>query len=113
MKSRVDDNCGRDFGLVDGEGPPWTGSSFVPGHEVCAKVVELGEVVNSLSIGDRVPLHGLICCGTCTPCRKRRDHQCDDFRGSGFTVIGGYFEYASFHSHALTPFPTDLSDLNA
>jgi 2-desacetyl-2-hydroxyethyl bacteriochlorophyllide A dehydrogenase len=105
--------CGSDIGLIGGEGPPWTRYPLVPGHEVCAEVVELGQDVDSLSVGDRVALHGFIYCGICTPCREGRYYQCDDLREIGFTVAGGYREYAAFPAYTLTPVPDGLSDLEA
>lgn len=105
--------CGSDIGLVEGEGPPWTDYPIVPGHEVCAEVVELGEGVDSISVGDRVALHGFIYCGTCTSCREGRYYQCDDLKEVGFTVDGGYREYAALPAYTLTPLPDDVSDLEA
>lgn len=105
--------CGSDLGLIEGEGPPWTNYPLVPGHEVCAEVVDLGMGVESLSVGDRVALHGFIYCGTCRPCREGRYYQCDDLREVGFTVDGGYREYLTLPEYTLTPLPDDVSDLEA
>jgi D-arabinose 1-dehydrogenase-like Zn-dependent alcohol dehydrogenase len=98
--------CGSDLGLIDGEGPPWTEYPLVPGHEVCAEVIELGDCVDDLAVGDRVALHGVVYCGTCTPCREGRYYQCDELREVGFTVDGGYREYAALPAYTLTPIPT-------
>lgn len=105
--------CGSDLGLVEGEGPPWTDYPLVPGHEVCAEVVELGEEVSDLSVGDRVALHGFVYCGTCTPCREGRYYQCDDLKEVGFTIDGGYREYAALPAYTLTPIPDAISDEEA
>ena len=105
--------CGSDIGLIEGEGPPWTRYPLVPGHEVCAEVVDLGEGVDTLSVGDRVALHGFVHCGTCPTCRDGRYYQCDELREIGFTVAGGYREYAAFPAYTLNPIPDGLSDLEA
>lgn len=105
--------CGSDIGLIEGEGPPWTSYPIVPGHEVCAEVVELGADVDDLSVGDRVALHGFIYCGTCTACREGRYYQCDDVKEVGFTVDGGYREFAALPAYTLTPIPDDITDLEA
>ena len=105
--------CGSDLGLVEGEGPPWTEYPLVPGHEVCAEVVELGADVDDLSIGDRVALHGFVYCGTCTPCREGRYYQCEELREIGFTIDGGYREYAALPAYTLTPIPDEISDCEA
>ncbi|WP_435320930.1 zinc-dependent alcohol dehydrogenase [Haloarchaeobius sp. TZWSO28] len=105
--------CGSDIGLIEGEGPPWTNYPLVPGHEVCAEVVELGEGVDSHEVGDRVALHGFVYCGTCPACRDGRYYQCDEIREIGFTIDGGYSEYAAWPAYTLTPLPDDVSDLEA
>ncbi|WP_135536170.1 zinc-dependent alcohol dehydrogenase [Halostella pelagica] len=105
--------CGSDVGLIHGEGPPWTEYPLVPGHEVCAEVVELGDDVTSLSVGDRVSLHGFVYCGTCTHCRDGRYYQCRDLQEIGFTIDGGYREFAAFPEETLRPLPDDISDVAA
>lgn len=105
--------CGSDVGLIHGEGPPWTEYPLVPGHEVCAEVVDLGDDVSSLSVGDRVSLHGFVYCGTCTACREGRYYQCDDLREIGFTIDGGYREFAAFPAETLRPLSDDITDAEA
>lgn len=102
--------CGSDVGLVHGEGPPWTEYPLVPGHEVCAEVVTLGDGVDDLAVGDRVALHGFVYCGACRACREGRYYQCDELKEIGFTLDGGYREYAAFPAATLTPVPDGLSD---
>ena len=105
--------CGSDIGLIHGEGPPWTEYPLVPGHEVCGEVIDLGADTDSLSIGDRVSLHGFIYCGTCDPCRSGRYYQCDTIKEVGFTVDGGYREYAALPVETLRPLEDDVTDLEA
>lgn len=105
--------CGSDVGLIHGEGPPWTEYPLVPGHEVCGVVAEVGEGVESVAIGDRVALHGFVYCGTCDPCRDGRYYQCDELREVGFTIDGGYREYAALPAYTLVPLPDDVSDVEA
>ncbi|WP_247004541.1 zinc-dependent alcohol dehydrogenase [Halosolutus gelatinilyticus] len=113
VKIRAVGICGSDIGLIEGEGPPWANFPITPGHEVCAEVVELGEGVGSVSIGDRVALHQFIYCGTCAACREGRYYQCDDISEIGFSQAGGYREYAAFPEHTLTPISDDVSDVEA
>ena len=105
--------CGSDVGLVEGEGPPWTDYPVVLGHEVAGEVVDLGEGVDHLEVGQRVALHGFIFCGTCEACRDGRYYQCDDLQEIGFTVDGGYRTYAAWPAYTLTPLPDDVSDVEA
>lgn len=105
--------CGSDIGLIHGEGPPWADWPIVPGHEVCAEVVELGEDVEDLSVGDRVVQHGFIYCGTCATCRDGRYYQCDDIQEIGFTIDGGYREFEVVPAYTVTPIPDNISDQEA
>jgi len=85
----------------------------VPGHEVCAEVVELGEGVEDLSVGQRVVQHGFVYCGTCDACRDGRYYQCDEIKEVGFTVDGGYRKYQTLPAYTVTPLPDDISDATA
>lgn len=113
VKIRAVGICGSDIGLIEGGGPPWKDLPVVPGHEVCAEVVELGAGVDSLSVGDRVALHQFIYCGTCSACREGRYYQCDEIREIGFSLDGGYREFAAVPAYTLTPIPDSVSDLEA
>ncbi|USZ72402.1 zinc-dependent alcohol dehydrogenase [Natronosalvus halobius] len=105
--------CGSDVGLIEGEGPPWTDYPVVLGHEVAGEVVELGEGVDHLEVGQRVALHGFVYCGTCEACRDGRYYQCTDLKEIGFTVDGGYRTYAAWPAYTVTPLPDDVSDVEA
>ncbi|NGM70627.1 alcohol dehydrogenase catalytic domain-containing protein [Natronolimnobius sp. AArcel1] len=113
VKIRAVGICGSDIGLIDGGGPPWKDLPVVPGHEVCAEVVKLGAGVDSPSVGDRVALHQFIYCGTCSACREGRYYQCDEIQEIGFSLDGGYREYAAVPAYTLTPIPDSVSDLEA
>ena len=105
--------CGSDIGLIGGEGPPWTDYPVVLGHEVCVEVVELGEGVDHIDVGDRAALHQFIYCGTCRACRDGRYYQCEEVQEIGFTLDGGYREYATWPAYTLKPIPDDISDAAA
>ncbi len=105
--------CGSDLHLIEGDGPPWMDLPVVLGHEVAGEVVELGEGVDHLEVGQRVALHGFVFCGTCGACRDGRYYQCDDLKEIGFTVDGGYRTYAAWPAYTLTPLPDDVSAVQA
>lgn len=63
-----DGRCG-DF-VVNGD--------FILGHEGAGTVVELGEGVKSLRVGDRVALEPGITCGQCEFCKSGRYNLCPD-----------------------------------
>jgi S-(hydroxymethyl)glutathione dehydrogenase/alcohol dehydrogenase len=49
---------------------------FVPGHEGAGDVVEVGEGVDTLKVGDRVLVCWLPACGDCAACRRGQSHLC-------------------------------------
>ncbi|MBN1820787.1 MAG: L-threonine 3-dehydrogenase, partial [Prolixibacteraceae bacterium] len=58
-------------------------------------VVEVGEEVSRVSIGERVTVEGHISCGFCRNCRRGRQHICDHTVGIGVNRDGGFAEYIS------------------
>ncbi|HYF46911.1 MAG TPA: zinc-dependent alcohol dehydrogenase [Acidimicrobiales bacterium] len=69
--------CGSDLHLVDGYIP-----SMVPGdilgHEFMGEVVEVGDGVKNLQVGDRVVVPFPIACGSCFFCQKGLFSACDN-----------------------------------
>ncbi len=63
------------------------------GHEYMGHVVEIGEEVQGVNIGERVTVEGHIACGYCRNCRRGRQHICDNTVGIGVSRDGGFAEY--------------------
>jgi threonine 3-dehydrogenase len=63
------------------------------GHEFVGEVVELGEQVTDLTIGDLVSGEGHVVCGTCRNCRAGRRHLCAHTDSVGLTRAGAFAEY--------------------
>ncbi|MEC0234587.1 alcohol dehydrogenase AdhP [Paenibacillus kribbensis] len=73
-----------DFGDVTGR---------VLGHEGIGKVIELGEGVTSLKIGDRVSIAWMFeSCGHCEYCLTGRETLCREVKNAGYTVDGAMAE---------------------
>ena len=86
--------CRTDLHVVDGELPP-ARSPIIPGHEIVGTVAEVGAGVHSFVAGDRVGVPWLAStCGVCTYCLAGRENLCDHAQFTGYTVDGGYAEYA-------------------
>lgn len=80
------------------------------GHEVAGEVVEIGEQVTNVKVGDRVCVYFYLTCGTCEFCRKNRETLCRNFGGYvGVTIDGGYAEYAKLPAKNLLPIPNEIS----
>jgi propanol-preferring alcohol dehydrogenase len=84
--------CRTDLHVVDGELPD-PKLPLVPGHEIIGTVVEKGESVDRLEVGDRVGVPWLgWTCGVCEYCRSGRENLCDRARFTGYQIDGGYAE---------------------
>ena len=66
---------------------------LVLGHEIAGEVAEIGPGVQSVKAGDRVAVAFRIPCGHCLSCRAERESLCDNTRGIGVDLDGGYAEY--------------------
>ncbi|PJE33266.1 Sorbitol dehydrogenase [Pseudooceanicola marinus] len=80
------------------------------GHEYCGTVVELGDGVTDLAIGDRVAIEPIFACGTCPACLEGKYNLCDSL---GFVGLSG--GHGGFAAHSVVParmvhkMPDDLS----
>lgn len=73
-----------DFGDVTGT---------ILGHEGVGKVIELGEGVDNLKIGDRVSIAWMFeSCGHCEYCTTGRETLCREVKNAGYTVDGAMAE---------------------
>lgn len=68
---------------------------MVIGHEYVGTVVEIGEGVKNIKIGDRVTGEGHIACGYCRNCRRGKKHVCENTIGIGVNRDGAFAEYLS------------------
>ena len=86
--------CRTDLHVVDGE-LPCSRLPIVPGHEIVGTVAGAGGDVRDLAPGDRVGVPWLAyTCGRCAYCASGRENLCVAARFTGYTVDGGYADYA-------------------
>lgn len=105
--------CRTDLHVVDGELPD-PALPLVPGHEVVGRVVARGPGVDAPGTGDRVGIPWLgWTCGGCGFCRSGRENLCDRARFTGYTLDGGYAEYAVADARFCLPVPDAYGDAEA
>ncbi|MDF2676559.1 MAG: L-threonine 3-dehydrogenase [Bacillota bacterium] len=89
--------CGTDVHIYDWN--KWAQDTIpVPmtvGHEFVGEIVEIGEDVHDLKIGDLVSGEGHIVCGKCRNCLAGRRHLCKDTKGVGVNRSGIFSEYVA------------------
>lgn len=85
---------------------------FVLGHEAAGTVVELGEGVKGLAVGDRVALEPGKTCGHCEFCKTGRYNLCPDVVFFATPPVDGVFaEYVAHQEDLCFKLPDSMSSL--
>ena len=105
--------CRTDLHVVEGELPPRK-SPVIPGHQIVGTVEELGEGAHRFAPGARVGVPWLHSTDlTCQFCLSGRENLCDHPAFTGYTVDGGYAEYAVAPEAFVYPIPESFPDEQA
>jgi propanol-preferring alcohol dehydrogenase len=103
--------CRTDLHIVEGELRPRR-ESLIPGHQIVGVVA--GGATTEFSIGARVGVSWIGGTdGDCWYCRRGFENLCDSPTFTGYTVNGGYAEYALARADFVFPLPPALDDLHA
>ena len=80
------------------------------GHEAAGEVVEIGESVKDVRVGDRVLIHPYFSCGKCYYCHRGQQNLCisPSAQRFGFTVDGGFAEFAKAPAQYLLKLPDNV-----
>ncbi len=94
VKVQTSGVCHTDLHAVHGDWPVKPTLPFIPGHEGYGEVVELGDRVQSLRVGDKVGNAWLwSACGECRFCRTGWETLCEKQTNGGYSVNGSFAEY--------------------
>jgi len=100
--------CRTDLHIVEGDLPPLL-PKLIPGHQIVGEVVE--GATEALPVGTRVGVSWMGGVdGDCWYCRHEMENLCDHPIFTGYTVNGGYAEYARVRSDFTYPMPEGLED---
>ena len=103
--------CRTDLHIVEGELPPKR-PGMIPGHQIVGEVV--GGATKEIKIGTRVGVSWLGGVdGTCPYCIRNEENLCDAPTFTGYSVPGGYAEYALARADFVFPLPEALDNLHA
>lgn len=80
------------------------------GHECVAEIVELGEDVQSLKVGDRISIETHIPCGNCRLCKNGSQHICENITLFSFDVDGCFAEYTVVPELCARKIPDSIPD---
>jgi len=101
--------CRTDLHIVEGDLPPLR-DPLVPGHQIVGEVVEGAGLPQGSRVG--VSWMGGVD-GDCAYCRRGLENLCDRPTFTGYTVDGGYAEYALARTDFTFPLPGGLDDIHA
>ena len=103
--------CRTDLHIVEGELPVIL-PKVIPGHQIVGDVVEGGST--ELPVGARVGVSWIGgTYGSCWFCQHGMENICDHPTFTGYSVNGGYAEYAVARRDFVFPLPSNLDDLHA
>ncbi len=103
--------CRTDLHILAGELPQRL-PNLIPGHQIVGDVVE--PATADLPLGARVGVSWMGGVdGTCPYCKRGMENLCDSPTFTGYTVNGGYAEYALARADFVFPLPEGLDDLHA
>lgn len=100
--------CGSDIHVYHGT-HPYTSYPVTQGHEVSGQIVELGEYVKDLHVGQKVTIEPQVFCGRCYPCLHGKYNLCEKLKVMGFQTTGTASEYFAVDASKVTPLPEELS----
>lgn len=85
--------CGSDIGIYTG-GNSLAKYPAIIGHEFVGTVVEIGQSVTHVKVGDYVVSDIVNSCGHCYACRTGHHNVCKNLQVTGVHIQGGFAEYA-------------------
>ncbi len=104
--------CRTDLHVLDGDlNEPKL--PLILGHQIVGTVVGLGEGVDRFNLGQRIGIPWLgYTDGTCRYCLRGQENLCDHPEFTGYTLDGGYAEYAVADQRYCFPLPETYSNLS-
>jgi propanol-preferring alcohol dehydrogenase len=106
--------CHTDIHAARGDWPVKPTAPFVPGHEGVGIVERLGAGVTELKVGQRVAMPWLgYACGRCRYCVSGMETLCSQQKNTGYSIDGGYAEYAVAEARFAVPVPDGVDPIDA
>ena len=99
--------CGTDIHAFHGR-QPFFSYPRILGHELGGEVVEVGEGVTNVAVGDRCAVEPYMHCGKCVACRRGKPNCCTGLQVLGVHADGGHREEILVPAAKLHP-ANDLS----
>ncbi|WP_053354050.1 galactitol-1-phosphate 5-dehydrogenase [Leucobacter musarum] len=95
--------CGSDIPRMNFAGAYYT--PIICGHEFSGTIVEVGDAVEGLAVGQLVTVPPLIPCYTCDSCLAGHFSLCEDYGYFGSRQEGAYAQYVAVNAANAFPMP--------
>ena len=106
--------CHTDIHAANGDWPIKPSPPFIPGHEGVGIVTALAPGVNEVAVGDRVAMPWLgYACGRCDYCVSGWETLCHEQEMMGYTINGGFGEYATAYARYVVKVPESIDPFDA
>jgi len=106
--------CHTDIHAAHGDWPVKPKLPFTPGHEGVGIVESLGADVTNVAVGDRVAIPWLgYACGHCDYCVSGWETLCESQQNTGYSVDGGFAEFAKAHASHVVKVPEGVDPFDA
>jgi propanol-preferring alcohol dehydrogenase len=106
--------CHTDIHAARGDWPVKPKIPLIPGHEGVGIVEALGDGVTRHRLGERVAIPWLgHACGHCDPCVGGWETLCEEQQNTGYSIDGGFAEYAVADATYAVPVPDGVSSYDA
>jgi propanol-preferring alcohol dehydrogenase len=110
LKVRACGVCRTDLHITEGE-LQQKRVPLIPGHQIVGDIV--AGATPELPLGTRVGVSWIGGTdGTCWYCQRNKENLCDSPTFTGYTVDGGYAQYATARADFVFPLPAALDDLH-
>ena len=111
LKVRACGVCRTDLHITGRELPSLR-NPLIPGHQIVGEIA--GGETPDLPLGTRVGVSWIGATdGTCPYCRRGMENLCDAPTYTGYSVNGGYAEFAVARADFVFPLPATLDDIHA
>ena len=100
--------CGSDVHIFHGKNPFATYPRVI-GHEAAGEVVQVGQEVANVKVGDHVAIDNVFSCGKCYACRVGRHNVCSSVKVLGVHIDGIFAEYVKIPADHLYVLPKELA----
>lgn len=82
---------------------------LILGGDASGDVVDIGDKVSRLKVGDRVLINPLISCRECEYCQEGQDDLCPRYKFLGTQIDGSYAEYICVPAENVYPISSNIS----